>query len=40
MSEEEYKKMGDNAKKGADDFDFKVLTNKLIKVINTVMEEY
>ncbi len=40
MSEEEYKKMGDNAKNGADDFDFKVLTNKLIKVINTVMEEY
>lgn len=40
MSEEEYKKMGDNAKKGADDFDFKVLTNKLIKVINTVMEEF
>jgi len=39
MSEEEYKKMGDDAKKGAEDFDYKVLTNKLIQVISTVMEE-
>ena len=40
MPEDEYKKMGDNAKKGAEDFDFKVLTNKLINVINTVTEEF
>lgn len=36
MTEEEYKSMGDNAKKGAEDFDFKVLTDKLINVIETV----
>ena len=39
MSEEEYKKIGSNAKKGAEDFDFKILTSKLINVINRVMEE-
>lgn len=35
MTEEEYKRMGHNAKKGAEDFDFKVLTKKLINVIET-----
>lgn len=40
MSKEEYKKLGDNAKKAADDFDFKELTNKLKNVINKVMEAY
>lgn len=35
MSKEDYKKMGDNAKKGAENFDFKVLTKKLINVIET-----
>lgn len=40
MSEDEYRKMGSNAKRGAEDFDFKVLTEKLINVINTVLEEY
>ncbi|HZK72307.1 MAG TPA: glycosyltransferase family 4 protein [Clostridia bacterium] len=33
MSEHEYKLLGTNVKKGADDFDFKVLTRKLIDVI-------
>lgn len=37
MSKEEYNRMGANAKKGADDFDFKVLTDKLIRVIETVI---
>lgn len=37
MSEEEYKEMGYNAKKGAEDFDFKVLTEKLINIIETVI---
>ncbi len=39
MTDKEYKRMGDNAKKGAEDFDFKVLTSKLISVIHKVMEE-
>ena len=34
---EEYKKMSQNAKQGARDFDFKVLTTKLRKVINSVI---
>jgi glycosyltransferase involved in cell wall biosynthesis len=33
MSKEEYKVMGANAKKGANDFDFKNLTEKLIDVV-------
>ena len=36
MSLEEYKMLGINAKKGAGDFDFNVLTGKLIKVINSL----
>lgn len=36
---EEYQKIGDNAKKGAEDFDFKVLTDKLINVINILLED-
>ena len=36
MPSEEYEMLGVNAKKGAEDFDFKILTNKLIDVINTV----
>lgn len=36
MSLEKYELLGTNAKKGAEDFDFKVLTDKLINVINTV----
>lgn len=39
MSNEEYHKMCVNARNGAKDFDFKILTEKLINVINTVMEE-
>lgn len=39
MSEHEYNLLGTNAKRGANDFDFKVLTKKLINVIDTVMEE-
>lgn len=39
MSKEQYAMLGENAKKGAEDFDFKVLTKKLIEVINTVTEE-
>jgi len=39
MPNEEYHKMCVNAKNGAKDFDFKILTEKLINVINTVMEE-
>lgn len=34
MSEHEYKLLGTNAKTGANDFDFRVLTRKLIDVIN------
>lgn len=36
MSREEYEKLGNNARKGAEDFDFKVLTMKLINVINSL----
>lgn len=36
MPLEEYKLLSDNAKRGAEGFDFKVLTDKLIDVINTV----
>lgn len=36
MSKEEYVVMGGNAKRGADDFDFKKLTTKLIDVIENV----
>lgn len=36
MSLEEYEMLGSNAKKGAEDFDFKILTKKLIKVIDSV----
>lgn len=39
MSREEYQKMSANARKGAGDFDFKILTKKLIQVINGVMKE-
>mgnify|MGYP000948420823 CR=1 FL=1 len=38
MSKEKYQKIGNNAKNGAKDFDFNVLTDKLINVINIVME--
>ncbi len=34
MSEEKVWRIGNNARDGAEDFDFKVLTNKLIEVIN------
>lgn len=37
MSEEEREKIGSNARKGAGDFDFNVLTDKLIKVIESVV---
>lgn len=36
MPEEKYKLFGTNAKKGANDFDFKVLTRKLIKVLDSL----
>lgn len=39
MPKDEYKKLCDNAKKGVKDFDFKVLTNKLINIIDTVLEK-
>ncbi len=39
MSKEEYHELGQNAKKGVLDFDFRILTNKLIQVINKVMGE-
>jgi len=37
MPSEEYEALGINAKKGAEDFDFKILTQKLIDVINSVI---
>ncbi len=37
MSEDEYKNIGGNAKKGAEDFDYKLLSEKLINVIETVI---
>lgn len=39
MPKEKYQELGNNAKIGARDFDFKVLTKKLIEVINSVTEE-
>ena len=36
MPEHEYKQLGTNAKKGANDFDFRVLASKLIDVIDTL----
>ncbi|RJE83643.1 glycosyltransferase WbuB [Paenibacillus sp. 1011MAR3C5] len=39
MPEHEYRLLGTNAKSGAKDFDYTVLTQKLINVIDTVMEE-
>jgi len=39
MPKDSYSKMSENAKIGAKDFDFKVLTEKLINVIDTVMED-
>jgi glycosyltransferase involved in cell wall biosynthesis len=38
MNKEQYNKLGANAKSGAEEFDFKKLTNKLIEVINKVVE--
>jgi glycosyltransferase involved in cell wall biosynthesis len=37
MPTEEYELLGENAKKGAENFDFKILTEKLIDVINNVV---
>lgn len=37
MDKDEYKQMGRNARKGAEDFDFSVLTDKLVKVIESVV---
>lgn len=37
MPTEEYELLGENAKKGAEKFDFKILTEKLIDVINDVV---
>lgn len=37
MPTEEYELLGENAKKGAENFDFKILTEKLIDVINDVV---
>ncbi|MDR6878343.1 glycosyltransferase family 4 protein [Bacillus sp. 3255] len=37
MPKVQYELMGENAKKGASDFDFKVLTEKLIRVIDSVI---
>ncbi len=36
MPNDKYKMMSENAKNGANDFDFKILTNKLIHVIDSV----
>ncbi|NLI74768.1 MAG: glycosyltransferase family 4 protein, partial [Euryarchaeota archaeon] len=38
MPKENYQKLGQNAKDGAADFDFKVLTKKLIKVIEKTLD--
>jgi len=38
MSEEDYYKMCENARKGASDFDFDILSKKLINVINYVLK--
>lgn len=37
MPKDEYEQLGVNAKKGALDFDFKILTQKLVKVIDSVI---
>jgi glycosyltransferase involved in cell wall biosynthesis len=39
MDREQYNTLGVNAKRGAEDFDFRILTNKLIEVINKVLEK-
>jgi len=39
MSKEQYQMLSENAKTGACDFDFKILTNKLIKVIDSITKE-
>lgn len=39
MNSKQYDILGTNAKNGAEDFDFKKLTNKLIEVINSVTKE-
>lgn len=39
MKKEEYNILGKNAKQGVEDFDFKILTKRLIKVINDVKKE-
>lgn len=39
MSKEQYEKMSKNAQLGAKDFDFKILTNKLINVLNDLNKE-
>lgn len=38
MSESEYEKMSSNARKAAEHFDFNILTDKLIEVINSTIE--
>ncbi|MBP1765660.1 MAG: glycosyl transferase group 1 family protein, partial [Firmicutes bacterium] len=40
MPPEEYEKMGRNAKAGAADFDYKILTAKLVDVIEHVEKTY
>lgn len=37
MPKEQYETMGDNGRKGSEDFDFRVLTQKLIDVIDSVL---
>ena len=39
MQRDQYEKMGLNAIKGAKDFDFSILTGKLIDVINSVLKK-
>jgi glycosyltransferase involved in cell wall biosynthesis len=36
----QYDELGNNARAGAEDFDFKVLTEKLVRVINKTMEDF
>ena len=38
MPEETYRKMGQNGKQGARDFDYKVLTQKLISVMELYLK--
>lgn len=40
MPQNEYEILCMNSLNGAKDFDFKILTRKLIKVIDTALEEY